>query len=62
METHIHAKAKLSAAVAAYITPIAREAIALSGRCTIALSGGSMPKLLGAADGLATINTDWSKW
>ena len=59
---HCHTKDELAKEVALYVGPIAHEAIASRGLFTIALSGGSMPKMLGAADGLCSLKTDWSKW
>jgi 6-phosphogluconolactonase len=62
MPVSLHQKADLAKAVAEYVGPLARDAIATRGKFTIALSGGSMPKVLGADDGLQALNTDWSKW
>jgi 6-phosphogluconolactonase/glucosamine-6-phosphate isomerase/deaminase len=49
---HLHAKADLAKAVAEYVGPLAQAAIATTGRFTVALSGGSMPNMLGADGGL----------
>jgi 6-phosphogluconolactonase len=59
---HQHDGTKLPRSVCEYVGPLARDAIAARGLFTIALSGGSMPKVLGAAGGLSSLNTDWSKW
>jgi 6-phosphogluconolactonase len=51
---------QLGQAAAAYVAELAAEAITDRGRFTIALSGGSLPQLLGPA--LAHQATDWSAW
>jgi 6-phosphogluconolactonase len=50
----------LAGAVASYVLAVANRSIAATGRFTVALSGGSMPKVLGA--GLPALDSDWSKW
>jgi 6-phosphogluconolactonase len=59
-QVHHLANEDIPEAVAAYVGPLARDAIKSNGKFTIALSGGSMPKVLGAA--LPSIDTDWRKW
>ena len=59
---HQHLKAELPRAVAEYVGPLARQAISERGKFTVALSGGSMPKALGADDGLRSLDTDWASW
>jgi 6-phosphogluconolactonase len=51
---------KIPAALASYVAPLARDAIKFDGKFTVALSGGSMPKVLAAA--LPSLVTDWTKW
>jgi 6-phosphogluconolactonase len=61
MDLHIFSDNQLlGAAAAAYVAELAAEAITDRGRFTIALSGGSLPQLLGPA--LIHQATDWAAW
>jgi 6-phosphogluconolactonase len=51
---------QLGEATAAYVAELAAETIPARERFTVALSGGSLPKLLGPA--LVRQATDWSAW
>jgi 6-phosphogluconolactonase len=51
---------EIGAAVAQYVSELATAAIAANGKFTIALSGGSMPKVLG--QGLPGLKMEWDKW
>ncbi|MBI1878505.1 MAG: 6-phosphogluconolactonase [Chloroflexi bacterium] len=51
---------QLGESVAAHVARLSTEAIAARGRFTMALSGGSLPKLLGPA--LVTQSLDWPAW
>ena len=62
MDIHVPSAADLPRRIAEYVAPLADQAIAERGRFTVALSGGSMPKVLGGDGGLASLDTDWSKW
>ena len=50
----------LKDALAQFIVKAQREAIDKKGRFTIAISGGSLPKMLSGLIGLPTIR--WSQW
>lgn len=52
---------EISAALNNIVTLLSGEAIARSDRCTVALSGGSLPKILGTKLKENKI-IDWSKW
>ncbi|MBE7474072.1 MAG: hypothetical protein DPW09_30125 [Anaerolineae bacterium] len=61
MNFHIFSNLEdLGQAAAAHVAEIAAEAIPARGRFTVALSGGSLPQLLGSA--LVKQATDWSAW
>ncbi|MCL4295648.1 MAG: 6-phosphogluconolactonase [Anaerolineae bacterium] len=51
---------ELGQTAAAHVAQLSAEAIAVRGRFTLALSGGSLPQLLGPA--LVKQATDWSAW
>src|SRR3954453_22449606 len=51
----------LSTALNTFVEHLSRDAIAKHGRFTIAVSGGSLPKLL-SADLRSNTNVDFSKW
>ncbi len=51
---------QLGQAAAAYVAQVSAAAIAARGRFSVALSGGSLPKLLGPA--LTAQPLDWSAW
>lgn len=52
----------LSAAVANHVAALAEQAIAARGRFTVALSGGSLPKLVFPPFIAATVQTAWTAW
>ncbi|GIK41847.1 MAG: 6-phosphogluconolactonase [Chloroflexota bacterium] len=61
MELHIFPNpVQLGQAAAAHVAQLSAEAIAARGRFTVALSGGSLPQVLGPA--LVKQATDWSAW
>jgi 6-phosphogluconolactonase len=51
---------ELGQAAAAYVAQLSAQAIAQRGRFMVALSGGSLPKMVGPA--LAAGQIDWSHW
>jgi 6-phosphogluconolactonase len=61
MNLHIFPNSQqLGESAAAHVAQLAKEAIAARGRFTVALSGGSLPQVLGPA--LVKQATDWSAW
>ncbi|MBE7552202.1 MAG: 6-phosphogluconolactonase [Anaerolineales bacterium] len=61
MDLHIFPNPEeLGQAAAAHAAQLSAEAIAARGRFTVALSGGSLPQVLGPA--LVKQATDWSAW
>ncbi len=61
IQPHIFATPpELGQAAAAYVAQLSAQAIAQRGRFMVALSGGSLPKMLGPA--LVADQIDWSSW
>ena len=59
-KVHVHTPDALPAALAAHVREAEAAALARGGRFTVALSGGSMPKVLGQA--LAAAAFSWAQW
>jgi 6-phosphogluconolactonase len=59
-KVHVLAPDALPAALAAHVRECEAAALARGGRFTVALSGGSMPKVLGQA--LAAAAFSWAQW
>ena len=54
---------ELAQQIAAYLLQVSGEAVAARGRFTVAISGGSMPQLLGqAAAEAAADRINWPAW